>query len=171
MHSIASTEHLVSLEHHDAILWHLSLATTTVIVRFVHLTTVPYFKKTTVRCFFLFGFTLLAIWFSSQVWLCCSCCFVLVRSTWFIHFPATFTFLCLHLVWKFVYWPYHVLRIHLNHRVYSLAELISMAYQPWYSVFLSQQNSHSRLISRRNSLPNRVNIRGANPCAEAHTYH
>jgi hypothetical protein len=36
------------------------------------------------------------------------------------------------------------------------AELISMAYQPWYSIFLSQQNSHSRLISRRNSLPNRV---------------
>jgi hypothetical protein len=37
------------------------------------------------------------------------------------------------------------------------AELISTAYQPWNSVFLSQQNSHSRLISRKNSLPNRVN--------------
>jgi hypothetical protein len=30
------------------------------------------------------------------------------------------------------------------------------AYQPWYSVFLSQQNSHSRLINCKNSLPNRV---------------
>jgi hypothetical protein len=32
---------------------------------------------------------------------------------------------------------------------YSLcsAELISTVYQPWNSVFLSQQNSHSRLIS------------------------
>jgi hypothetical protein len=38
------------------------------------------------------------------------------------------------------------------------AELISTAYQPWNSIFLSQQNSHSRLISRRNSLPNRVLI-------------
>jgi hypothetical protein len=37
------------------------------------------------------------------------------------------------------------------------AELIRTAYQPWNSVFLSQQNSHSRLISRKNSLPNRVN--------------
>jgi hypothetical protein len=36
------------------------------------------------------------------------------------------------------------------------AEFISTAYQPWNNVFLSQQNSHSRLISRRNSLPNRV---------------
>jgi hypothetical protein len=34
--------------------------------------------------------------------------------------------------------------------------LISTAYQLWYSVFLSQQNSHSRLISRKNSLPTRV---------------
>jgi hypothetical protein len=42
-----------------------------------------------------------------------------------------------------------------NHSPCS-AELISTAYQPWNSVFLSQQNSHSRLISRRNSLPNRV---------------
>jgi hypothetical protein len=38
------------------------------------------------------------------------------------------------------------------------AALISMTYQLWYSVFFSQQNSHSRLINRRNSLPNRVNI-------------
>jgi hypothetical protein len=37
------------------------------------------------------------------------------------------------------------------------AALISTAYQPWYSVFLSQQNSHSRLISRRNILPNEMN--------------
>jgi hypothetical protein len=29
------------------------------------------------------------------------------------------------------------------------AELISTAYQPWNSVFLSQQNSHSRLISKK----------------------
>jgi hypothetical protein len=36
------------------------------------------------------------------------------------------------------------------------AELISTAYQPWYSIFLSQRNSHSRLISRRNSLSNRA---------------
>jgi hypothetical protein len=39
------------------------------------------------------------------------------------------------------------------------AELISMAYQPWNSVFLSQQISHSRLISqkkKKNSLPNRA---------------
>jgi hypothetical protein len=36
------------------------------------------------------------------------------------------------------------------------AELISTAYQPWNSVFLSQQNSHSRLISQKNSLPNRA---------------
>jgi hypothetical protein len=42
-----------------------------------------------------------------------------------------------------IYWP-------------CSAALISTAYQPWYSVFLSQQNSHSRLISCRNSLPNRV---------------
>jgi hypothetical protein len=38
------------------------------------------------------------------------------------------------------------------------AELISTAYQPWNSVFLSQKNSHSRLISRRNSLPNEVSV-------------
>jgi hypothetical protein len=38
------------------------------------------------------------------------------------------------------------------------AELISTAYQPWNSVFLSHQNSHSRLISRINSLPNRVMV-------------
>jgi hypothetical protein len=38
------------------------------------------------------------------------------------------------------------------------AELISTAYQPWNSVFLSHQNSHNRLISRRNSLPNMVII-------------
>jgi hypothetical protein len=36
------------------------------------------------------------------------------------------------------------------------AELISIAYQPWNSVFLSQQISHSRLISQKNSLPNRA---------------
>jgi hypothetical protein len=36
------------------------------------------------------------------------------------------------------------------------AELISTIYQSWNSVFLSQQNNHSWLISRRNSLPNRV---------------
>jgi hypothetical protein len=36
------------------------------------------------------------------------------------------------------------------------AELISTAYQPWNSVFLSQQISHSRLISQKNSLPNRA---------------
>jgi hypothetical protein len=36
------------------------------------------------------------------------------------------------------------------------AEFISTVYQPWNSIFLSQQNSHSRLISRRNSLPNRA---------------
>jgi hypothetical protein len=36
------------------------------------------------------------------------------------------------------------------------AELISTAYQPWNDVFLSQQNSHSRLISQKNSLPNRA---------------
>jgi hypothetical protein len=35
------------------------------------------------------------------------------------------------------------------------AELISTAYQPWNSVFLSQQISYSRLISQKNSLPNR----------------
>jgi hypothetical protein len=29
------------------------------------------------------------------------------------------------------------------------AELISTAYQPWNSVFLSQQNSHSRFISHK----------------------
>jgi hypothetical protein len=29
------------------------------------------------------------------------------------------------------------------------AELISTAYQPWNSVFLSQQISHSRLISQK----------------------
>jgi hypothetical protein len=29
------------------------------------------------------------------------------------------------------------------------AELISTAYQPWNSVFLSQQNSHSRLIIKK----------------------
>jgi hypothetical protein len=34
------------------------------------------------------------------------------------------------------------------------AELISTTYQPWNSVFLSQQISHSRLISQKNSLPN-----------------
>jgi hypothetical protein len=34
------------------------------------------------------------------------------------------------------------------------AELISTAYQPWNSVFLSQQINHSRLISQKNSLPN-----------------
>ena len=33
-------------------------------------------------------------------------------------------------------------------------ELISLAYQSWYIVFLSQQNSISRLISRRNHQPN-----------------
>jgi hypothetical protein len=38
------------------------------------------------------------------------------------------------------------------------AELISTAYQPWNSVFLSQQISHSRLISQKNSLPNRAKI-------------
>jgi hypothetical protein len=36
------------------------------------------------------------------------------------------------------------------------AELISTAYQPWNSAFLSQQISHSRLISQKNSLPNRA---------------
>jgi hypothetical protein len=36
------------------------------------------------------------------------------------------------------------------------SELISTAYQPWNSVFLSQQISHSRLISQKNSLPNRA---------------
>jgi hypothetical protein len=41
-----------------------------------------------------------------------------------------------------------------------LAALISTAYQPWNSVFLSRQNSHSRLISRTNSLPNRVKVCG-----------
>jgi hypothetical protein len=35
------------------------------------------------------------------------------------------------------------------------AELISTTYQPWNSIFLSQQISHSRLISQKNSLPNR----------------
>jgi hypothetical protein len=43
------------------------------------------------------------------------------------------------------------------------AALISTAYQPWYSIFLSQQNSHSRLISRRNNLPNRVIIIESRP--------
>jgi hypothetical protein len=38
------------------------------------------------------------------------------------------------------------------------AELISTAYQPWNSIFLSQQISHSRLISQKNSLPNRASI-------------
>ena len=33
---------------------------------------------------------------------------------------------------------------------------ISHAYQPWYSVFLSQQNSISRLISHRNDQANRM---------------
>jgi hypothetical protein len=34
-------------------------------------------------------------------------------------------------------------------------ELISIAYQTWYNIFfLSQQNSFSRLISRRNHQPN-----------------
>jgi hypothetical protein len=37
-------------------------------------------------------------------------------------------------------------------------ELISTAYQPWNSVFLSQQISHSRLISQKNSLPNMAYI-------------
>jgi hypothetical protein len=43
------------------------------------------------------------------------------------------------------------------HGIYSScsAELISTAYQPWNSVFLSQQISHSWLISQKNSLPNR----------------
>jgi hypothetical protein len=36
------------------------------------------------------------------------------------------------------------------------AELISTAYQPWNSIFLSQQISHSRLINQKNSLPNRA---------------
>jgi hypothetical protein len=35
-------------------------------------------------------------------------------------------------------------------------KLISTAYQPWYSVFLSQQNSISRLISHRNHQSNRT---------------
>jgi hypothetical protein len=42
---------------------------------------------------------------------------------------------------------------------YSL-ELINLVYQPWYSVFLSvfilQQNSISRLISRKNHQPNNL---------------
>jgi hypothetical protein len=38
------------------------------------------------------------------------------------------------------------------------APFISTVYQPWNSIFLSQQNSHRRLISHRNSLPNRVNV-------------
>jgi hypothetical protein len=41
------------------------------------------------------------------------------------------------------------------------AELISTAYQPWNSVFLSQQISHSRLISKKNSLPNRATADGS----------
>jgi hypothetical protein len=36
---------------------------------------------------------------------------------------------------------------------YSL-ELISLTYQPWNSIFLSQQISFSRFISRRNHQPN-----------------
>jgi hypothetical protein len=35
-------------------------------------------------------------------------------------------------------------------------ELISPAYQSWYNIFLSQQNSISRLIGRRNHHPNRA---------------
>jgi hypothetical protein len=34
-------------------------------------------------------------------------------------------------------------------------ELIISTYQPWYNVFFPQQNSISRLISRRNHQPNR----------------
>jgi hypothetical protein len=41
------------------------------------------------------------------------------------------------------------------------AELISTAYQPWNSVFLSQQISHNRLISQKNSLPNRAIVDSA----------
>jgi hypothetical protein len=33
-----------------------------------------------------------------------------------------------------------------------------MAYQPWNSIFLSQQISHSQLISQKNSLPNRAMV-------------
>jgi hypothetical protein len=35
-----------------------------------------------------------------------------------------------------------------------ILELISLAYQPWYNVFLSQQNNISRFISRKNHQPN-----------------
>jgi hypothetical protein len=35
-----------------------------------------------------------------------------------------------------------------------LAWLISLAYQPWNNVFLSQQNSFSQLIGHRNHQPN-----------------
>jgi hypothetical protein len=46
-----------------------------------------------------------------------------------------------------------------NHAPCS-AELISTAYQPWNSIFLSQQINHSRFISQKNSLPNRAMARG-----------
>jgi hypothetical protein len=34
------------------------------------------------------------------------------------------------------------------------ALLAGTAYQPWYTIFLSQQNSTNRFISRRNHQPN-----------------
>jgi hypothetical protein len=34
-----------------------------------------------------------------------------------------------------------------------LFELIGPAYQPWYSIFLSQENSINQLISRKNYQP------------------
>jgi hypothetical protein len=39
-----------------------------------------------------------------------------------------------------------------------ILKLISLAYQPWYNVFLSQQNSISRFISRKNHQPNSLQV-------------
>jgi hypothetical protein len=37
----------------------------------------------------------------------------------------------------------------LGKHFFRSAELISTAYQPWNSIFLSQQNNHSRFISQK----------------------